>query len=142
LTPSVSATQPLVFSHSMGNNPFVFSSGISNHDTQLIPWASNHFFHGMPDVSLHLPSSVSLPYVNPSFGSGGMMTPFSPFSFGGSHIPQIIITVGGWNIPSYGSNPSFTFPEASAQMSSHSTYYICPSILLSLCRFLQMIFPW
>jgi hypothetical protein len=32
--------------------------------------------------------------------------------------------VGGWNIPSYGSNPSFTFPGASAQMGGHSTYYI------------------
>jgi hypothetical protein len=100
MTPSVSATQPMVFSHSMGTNPFVFPSGMSNHDTQPIPWASNHFSLGMPDMSSHLPSSVSSSYVNPSFGSGGMMPPYSPFSFGGSHIPQPTLMVGGWN-PSF-----------------------------------------
>ena len=124
LTPSVITTQPMVFSHSMGTNPFVFLSGMPNHDTQLLPWASNNFSHGMPNMSSHLRSSVSLPYVNPSFWSRGMMPPYSPFSFGGSHIPQPTLTVGGWNIPSYGSNPSFTFPGESAQMGGHSTYYI------------------
>jgi hypothetical protein len=114
----------MVFSHSMGMNPFVFSSGTMNHDTQPIPWASNNFYHGIPDMSSHSPSSFLSSYVNPSFGSGGMMPPYSPFSFGGSHIPQPTLTIGGWNIPSYGSNPSFTFPGESAQMGSHSTYYI------------------
>jgi hypothetical protein len=127
MTPSVSATQPMVFSHSMGTNPFVFLSGMMNHDTLPIPWASNHFSLGMPNMSSHLPSSVSSPYVNPSFGYGGMMPPYSPFSFGRSHILQPTLTIGCWNIPSYGSNPSFTFLEASAQMGDHSTYYI-PSI--------------
>jgi hypothetical protein len=41
MTASISATQPIVFSHSMGTNPFVFQSGMVNHDTQPIPWASN-----------------------------------------------------------------------------------------------------
>jgi hypothetical protein len=127
VTPSVSATQPMVFSHSMGMNPFVFPSGTQNHDTQSIPWASNHFSLDMPDMSSHFPSSVSPSYVNPSFGSGGMMPPFSPFSFDGSHIPQPTLTVGGWNLPSHRSNPSFTFPGESAQMGGHSTYYT-PSI--------------
>jgi hypothetical protein len=127
VTPQVSVTQPMVFSHSMGTNPFVFSSGTLNHDTQPIPWVSNHFSIGMLDMSLHFSSFVSSPYVNPSFGSGGMMPPYSPFSFGGSHIPQPTLTVGGWNLPSYGSNPRFTFPGARDQMGGHSTYYI-PSI--------------
>jgi hypothetical protein len=35
--------------------------------------------------------------------------------------------VGGWNPPSSGPNPSFTFPGSSAQMGGPSTYYI-PSI--------------
>jgi hypothetical protein len=111
----------------MGTNPFVFLSGMPIHDTHPIPWASNNFSHGMSDMSSHLPSYVSLSYVNPSFVSGGMMPPYSPFSFGGSHILQPTLTVGGWNIPSYGSNPSFNFPGASSQMGGHSTYYI-PSI--------------
>jgi hypothetical protein len=59
VTPSVSATQPMVFSHSMGMNPFVFPSGMKNHDTQPIPWASNHFSLDMPYMSSHFPSFVS-----------------------------------------------------------------------------------
>jgi hypothetical protein len=124
LTPSVSTTQPMVFSHSMGTNYFVFMSGTPNHDTQPIPWASNHFSHGIPNMYSHFPSSVSSSYLNPSFGSGGMMHPNSLFSFGESHIPQPTLTLRGWNLPSYGSNPSFTFPGESAQMGGHSTYFI------------------
>jgi hypothetical protein len=71
MTPSISTTQPMVFSHSMGTNPLVFLSGMLNHDTQPIPWAYNNFSHGMPYTSSHLPSSVSSPYVNLSFGSRG-----------------------------------------------------------------------
>jgi hypothetical protein len=124
VSPLVGTTQLMVFAHSMGTNPFVFLSGTLNHDTQSIPWASNIFSPGMPDMSLHLLSSVSSPYMNPSFGSAGMRPPYSPFSFGGSHIPQPTLTVGGWNLPSYGSNPNFTFPRESAQTSGHSTYDI------------------
>jgi hypothetical protein len=110
---------------------------MSNHDTQPIPWDSNHFSHGIPNMSSHLPSCVLSSYVNPSFGSGGMMPPYSPFSFGGSRIPQPTITIGIWNIPSYGSNPSFTFPGGSSQMGGHSNYYI-PSIYPSLAMSIPM----
>jgi hypothetical protein len=64
------------------------------------------------------------------------MPPYSPFSFGGSHIPQPTLIVGGWNLPYYGSNPSFTFPGASSQMGGHSSYYtspIYPSSAMSVC---------
>jgi hypothetical protein len=78
----------------------------------------------MIDMSSHFPSSILSSYVNPSFGSCGMMPPYSPFSFGGIHIPQPTLTVGGCNIPSSRPNPSFTFPKLSAQMGGPSTYYI------------------
>jgi hypothetical protein len=127
----------MVFSHSMGMNPFVFLSGMSNHDNQPMPWASNHFSHGILDMSSHFPSSVSSSYVNPSFGSRGIMPPYYSFSFGGIHIPQPTLMVGSLNIPSYGSNPSFTFPGESAQMGGHSTYYI-PSIYPSTTMLVPM----
>jgi hypothetical protein len=73
------------------------------------------------------PSSPSPAYMNPSVGSRGMMTLFSTSVFDESHIPQPNLTVGGWNIPSYGYNPSFTFPRASSQMGGYSAYY-APSI--------------
>jgi hypothetical protein len=52
------------------------------------------------------------------------MPPYSPFSFGGSHIPQPTLMVGGWNHRFYESNPSFTFLGESSQMGGHSTYCI------------------
>jgi hypothetical protein len=103
----------------MGMNPSVFHNGMKNYDTQSMPWVSNNFSHGMPDMSSHFPSSVLSPYMNPSCGSRGMMPPSSPSPFDGSHIHQTTLMVRGWNIPSYES----TFPRASAQMGSHSTYY-------------------
>jgi hypothetical protein len=122
--PLVSDTQPMVSTQSMGTNPFVFLSGTSNHSTQSIPWAYNPFSFGMPEMNLHLSSSISSSYVNPSFGSRGMMPPYSHFSFGGGHIPQPTPTIGVWNPPSSRPNPRFTFPEASAQMGDPSTSYI------------------
>jgi hypothetical protein len=60
-----------------------------------MPWVSNRFSHGMLDMYSHLPSSVSPPYANTRFGPGGMMPPYSPSLFGGSHILQTPLTVGG-----------------------------------------------
>jgi hypothetical protein len=124
LNPSFSTTSPMVFSHFMGTNSFVFHNGMQNHDTQSIPWASNHLSLDMTNMRSLVPSSPSPNYMNPSFGSGGMMTPLYTSSFDRSHIPQPTLTVEGCNIPSYRSNPSFTFIGESAQMGSHSTYYI------------------
>jgi hypothetical protein len=95
-----------------------------NHSTQSMPWASNPFSFGMPDMTSHLSSSVSMSHVNPSFGSGGTTPPYTPFLFGGGHIPQPTPMVGGWNPPSSGPNPSYNFPGWSAQMGGPSTSYI------------------
>jgi hypothetical protein len=78
----------MVSAQSMGMNSFVFLSGTLNHSPQSMPRASNPFSFGMPDMTSHLSSSVSSSYVNPSFMFGGTMPPYSPFLFGGGHIPQ------------------------------------------------------
>jgi hypothetical protein len=85
----------------------------------------------MSDISLHLPSFVSPPYESTSFGSGGMMPPSYPSLFGGSHILQTPLTIGGWNLPSYKS----TMREVSAQLRNYSTYYTpstYPSFTMSI----------
>jgi hypothetical protein len=96
----------------MGEHPSTFYNGMQNYGTQSMPWVSNHFSHGMSDMSSHLPSFVLPPYVNTSFGSGGIMPSYYPSLFGGSHILQTTLTVGGWNLPSYES----TMREVSAQL--------------------------
>jgi hypothetical protein len=117
--PSFTATHPMMPTHFMGMDPSTFYNGMQNYGTQSMPWVSNHFSHGMSDMSSHLPSSISPPYANTSFGSRGMMPPSYPSPFGGSHILQTPLTVGGWNLPSYES----TMREVSAQLCNHSTYY-------------------
>jgi hypothetical protein len=103
----------------MGENPSAFYYGMKNYNTQSMPWVSDHFSHGMSDMSSHLPSFVSPPYENTRFGSGGMMPPSYPSLFSGIHILQTPLTVGGWNLPSYES----TMRELSAQLRNHSTCY-------------------
>jgi hypothetical protein len=112
----------MVSTQSMGMNHFL--SGKPNHSPHSMPWASNTFSFGMPYMKSHLSSSVSSSYMNPRFGSRGMMPPYYYFSFGGVHIPQPNLMVGGWNPTSSGSNPRFTFPGSSAQMGGPSTSYI------------------
>jgi hypothetical protein len=138
LTPSFTATSPMPFTHFKGTDTSVFYNGMKNYDTQSMPWVSNHFSNGMLEMSSHFPSSASSPYVNPSCGSGGMLPPYSPFSFGGSHIPQTTLTVGVWNIPP--TNP--LFQEQVLKWAVILLITLRPPILPLLCQFLRMIFPW
>ena len=142
LTPSVSTTQLVVFAHSMGTNPFVFPSGTSNHDTQPIPWASNHFSLGMLDMSFHFPSFVSSPYVNPSFGSGGMLPPYSSFRLVRViSLNQLLRQEVGIFLPMDPILASL-FQEQVLKWVIILLIKLHPSILLPLCRFLQTLFPW
>jgi hypothetical protein len=92
-----------------------------------MPWASNHFPIDMPNIPSPFPSSPWTTYMNPSFGSGSTMTLPPTSSFDRSHVPQPTLTMGGWNLPSYGSNPIHAFSRASTQMGGYSTYYT-PSV--------------
>jgi hypothetical protein len=116
LAPSFTTTYPIMPTPFMGENPSVFHNGMHNYGTQSAPWVSSH---SPIDMSSHFPSSVFPPYANTSFCSWGMMPPYIPSPFGGSHILQTPLTVGGWNIPSYES----TMREVSAQICNIYTYY-------------------
>jgi hypothetical protein len=74
--PSFTATTPMMSTHFMGTDPSTSHYGMQNYNTQSMPWVSNQFSHGMYDMSSHLPSFVSPPYANTSFGFGGMMPPY------------------------------------------------------------------
>jgi hypothetical protein len=84
--PSFTATPPMISTHFIRTDPSASHYGMKNYNTQSTPWVSNHFPHGMLDMSSHLPSSGSPPYADTSFGFGGLMPPSYPSSFGGSHI--------------------------------------------------------
>jgi hypothetical protein len=124
----LNTSKPMVSSQPTRMNPFVFPRGSSDYSTQLMLGASNPFSFGMPDMKSHFSSFVSMTNINPSFGFGGMMPPYVPFSFGGGHISQVTPTVGGCNPPSSRTNPIFNTPGWSAQMGSQFTSYI-PSVI-------------
>jgi hypothetical protein len=75
-----------------------------------MPWVSNHF-----------------PLNIPILTSRGTMAPLYAYSFEKSLIPQSTLTVGSWNLPSYGSSPSHVFSGANTQMGGYPTYYT-PSV--------------
>jgi hypothetical protein len=57
--------------------------------------------------------------MNPSIGPGGTIAPMPTSLFDISHVPM-----GGWNLPPYGSNPSYS-------LSGSSAYYTLPMYLSS-----------
>jgi hypothetical protein len=134
-TMSMSPAQPMgmspyVFSSSMtfpssiSTPPDTFSTRMPGYNAQSIPLGSNPFPFGMSNMTLHISSSMSTSNVNTSFGLGGTFPPYSPFPFGGGHIPQSFPTVGGWNLPSSAPNPLYSFQGWNEQMGGVSTAYI------------------
>jgi hypothetical protein len=51
------------------------------------------------------------------------MAPMPMSSFDMSHVPQSDFMTGGWNLPSYGSIPSYALSGADTNMGAYSTYY-------------------
>jgi hypothetical protein len=141
LTPSFTVTSPMTFTHFMGMNLFAFHIGMQNYDTHSMPWVFNHFPIDMSNMPSPFPSSPFHAYMNPSFGSGVTMTPLSISSFDRIHVPQLNLTVGGWNLPSYGSNPSHVFSGTSAQMGVYSTYYTLTTYPSSAMSVPTNVFP-
>jgi hypothetical protein len=138
LAPSFNATYPMMPTHFMGMNPSAFHKGMQNYDTQSMPWVSSH---SPIDMSSPLKSSPWSTYMNPSIGSGGTMAPMPTSSFDMSHVPQPDFTMGGWNLPSYGSIPNYALSRANTQMGAYSTYYPPLYILHPPCWFLRTLFP-
>jgi hypothetical protein len=67
--------------------------------------ASSPFSYGMPNFISYFSNSIPTPGLNASAGLGGSTPPYTPFSFGGSKIPQMTPNIGG--VPSFNprSNP-------------------------------------
>jgi hypothetical protein len=67
--------------------------------------ASSPFSYGMSNFTSQFSNSIPAVGPNASIGLGGTTPPYTPFSFGGSQIPQTTPNMGG--IPSFnpGSNP-------------------------------------
>jgi hypothetical protein len=83
-----------------------------------------------------MPSHVKPPpcsnYMNPRIGPRGTITLMPTSSFDMSHV-----RMGGWNLPPYGSNPSYSLSGSSAQMGAYytPTMYLSSSMSVPLNTF-------
>jgi hypothetical protein len=76
-------------------NPFGSVFGTLGYNSHPIPSVSNHFYFGIPNVTLQISSYIPTTNGNPSFRPRGMDPPHTTLSFGGGHIPKMNPMVGG-----------------------------------------------
>jgi hypothetical protein len=100
--------RPIINAYSLASNPFGGFGHSPNYNVQNIHMASSPFSYGMPNFTLHFLTTIPTAGPNTSFGLGGTTPPYTPFPFGGSHIPQENHNVGSVPILNPGSNPSTT----------------------------------
>jgi hypothetical protein len=142
VAPSFTATYSMIPIHFMGTSPSIFHNGMKNYGTQSTPWVSSHSLVDMPSP---LQSSPWSTYMSPRIGSRGTMASMPMSLFDMSHVPQPSFTTKSWNLPSYGSSPSYAFSGANTQMGSYSNNYTPPmfpsSTMLNLSNTCPMTSP-
>jgi hypothetical protein len=108
------------------SNPFGSLGHSLGYNVQPIPMASSPFYFGIPNFTSHFLNSIPATGPNASIGLRGSTPPYTPFSFGGSQIPQMTPNMGaitnfnpGSNSPTseWNSQPG---GQASAQVPSYN----------------------
>jgi hypothetical protein len=102
-TPSITmvvvAEEPIIIvAQPIATNPFGCLGHSPRYNVQSIPMASSPFSYGMPNFTSQFSNSIPATHTNFGIGIGGENPPYTPFSFGGTHLPQTTPTMGG--IPS------------------------------------------
>jgi hypothetical protein len=91
---------------------------------------SSPFSYGMPNFTSQFSNTIPAVGPNASIGLGGTTPPYTPFLFGGSHIPQTNPNIGG--IPAFNpeSNPVTVWVE---QPTWRTNFKLCPIPLPPRC---------
>jgi hypothetical protein len=122
--PVITHVWPIVNSQPIVTNlfgPLLHSPGYNTHS---IPTASIHFSYGMPNFTSQFSSPIPSYNLNTSIGHGGMAPLHIPFSFGGTHIPQMTPMVGSLPPFHLGSNPSLNARGWSIQPKGQVVTYV------------------
>jgi hypothetical protein len=98
--------RPVVNASSLSSNPFGGLGHSSGYNVQSIPMDSSPFSYGIPKFTSQFSTTIPATSPNTSFGLGGATPPYTPFLFGGSHIPQTNPNIGSVPFHNLGSNPS------------------------------------
>jgi hypothetical protein len=103
--PIITIARPIVNAQATASNPFGSLGHSPGYNIQSIPMASSPFYYGMPNFTSQFLSSIPVVGLNSSIGFGGSTPPYTPFSFGGSQIPQMTPNMGGMPTFNLGTNP-------------------------------------
>jgi hypothetical protein len=93
--PIITSTFPIVNTQPIATNPFRYLGHSPGYNVQSIPMASSPFSYGMSNFTSQFSNSIPAAGTNANIGLGGTTPPHTPFSFGGTHVPQTTPTIGG-----------------------------------------------
>jgi hypothetical protein len=88
----------------MATNPFGSLRHSPSYNVQSILMASSPFSYGMLNFTSQFSTSIPVVGLNTSIGLRSTTPPHTPFSFGGTHVPQTTPAVGGFPPFNPGSN--------------------------------------
>jgi hypothetical protein len=103
--PIITYARPIVNTQPIAMNPFGSLGHSPSHNVQSIPMVSSPFSYGISNFTSQFSNSILVASMNASIGLGGTSPPDTPFSFGGTHVPQKNPTIGGFPPFNLGSNP-------------------------------------
>jgi hypothetical protein len=89
----------------LASNPFGGFVHSPSYNVQSIPMDSSPFSYGMPNFTSQFSTTILAVGPNTSLGLGGTTSPYTPFPFGGSHIPQTNPNIGSVPTLNPRSNP-------------------------------------
>jgi len=105
--PIITMARPIVNAQATASNSFGYLGHSPGYNAQSIPMASSPFSYGIPNFTSQFSNSIQTVGPNASIGLGGSTPPYTPFSFGGSQIPQMTHIIGG--MPTF--NPRSCYPR-------------------------------
>jgi hypothetical protein len=103
--PIITMAWSIVNAHATALNIFGSLGHSPGYNVQSILMASSPFSYGMPNFTSQFSNSILVVGPNSSVGLGGNTPPYTPFSFGGSQIPQMTPNMRGIPAFNHGSNP-------------------------------------
>jgi hypothetical protein len=95
--PIITMDRPILNAQATTLNPFGSLGHSPGYNVQSIPMDSSPFSYGIPNFTLQFSNSIPAIGLNASIGLGGTPPPYTPFSFGGSQIPQTNLNMGSFH---------------------------------------------
>jgi hypothetical protein len=103
--PIITMDRPIVNAQSLTSKPFGSLGHSLRYNFQSIPMDSSPFSYGMSNFTSQFSNTIPAAGSNAIIGLGGNTPPYTPFSFGGSHMPQMIPNIRGIHAFNPRSNP-------------------------------------